>query len=281
METVFKIDSLRQALAEGCPPEWASGWGEDRHGIFVEFTLQEVTQRLRWMPPGRFLMGSPENELGRDRNEGPQHEVFFLQGFWLFDTVCTQALWQTVMGNNPSRFQNPNRPVEQVSWLDIQAFLARINKQVPGLELALPSEAQWEYACRAGTTTPFSFGSNITPEQVNYNGNHPYMDGIRGNNRKKSVSVASLPPNSWGLFEMHGNTREWCEDVWQDSYRGAPMNGQAWLLSESMHQSGMGRVVRGGTWYHGARNVRSASRDYRLPDAHINNLSFRCIRAQT
>ena len=114
---------------------------------------------MRWIPPGRFLMGSLEDEAGRYDWEGPQHEVTIARGFWLFDTPCTQALWQAVMdGDNPSRFQSPDRPVENVSWNDVQEFLTRINKKVSGLDLVLPSEAQWEYACRAGTTTALYTG---------------------------------------------------------------------------------------------------------------------------
>ena len=150
--TLFSaINASWHPLAEGCPPDWASGWGQDRHGVFVEIALGEVIQRLRWIPPGRFLMGSPEGEPGRFDWEGPRHEVTIGQGFWLFDTACTQALWQAVMGDNPSEFKTADRPVENVSWDDVQVFLKEVDKRVPGLGLVLPSEAQWEYACRAQT----------------------------------------------------------------------------------------------------------------------------------
>ena len=109
------IDTAWHPLANGCPPDWASGWGQDRYGVFVEFTLLEVTQRLRWIPPGQFQMGSPESEPGRYDGEGPRHQVTLTQGFWLFDTPCPQALWEAVMGENPSQFKSPTRPVEQVS----------------------------------------------------------------------------------------------------------------------------------------------------------------------
>ena len=117
-------------LIDGHPPPWASAWGQDAHGIFVAFTVGGVTQHLRWIPPGRFMMGSPDTEAGRFDNEGPQHEVRISQGFWLFDTPCTQALWEAVMGENPSYFRSPDRPVEQVSWDDVQQFLAQDAEQL-------------------------------------------------------------------------------------------------------------------------------------------------------
>ena len=176
----------------GQPPSWAdkNGWGTDEYGHWVTFSVenkqgQKITQRMRWIEPGTFLMGSPENEPERLDDEGPQHSVTIGRGFWLFDTACTQALWEAVMGENPSRFKGADRPVENVSWNDCQDFLQRLNERLPGLDLALPSEAQWEYACRAGTTTPFSFGANITPEQVNYNGDYPYAGGKKGLYRQR------------------------------------------------------------------------------------------------
>ncbi|MBF0423511.1 MAG: formylglycine-generating enzyme family protein, partial [Magnetococcales bacterium] len=133
--------------------------GRDRFGLWAEFVIGKARQKMRWIPPGRFMMGSPEDEPGRFEEEGPQHEVIIEKGYWLFDTPCTQALWQAVMENNPSRFQSPTRPVEQVNWDEIQEFLKKINQSISGLNLILPSEAQWEYACRAGTTTALYTGS--------------------------------------------------------------------------------------------------------------------------
>ena len=178
------IDPSWHPLVTGCPPEWATEWGQDRHGVFIAFTLAEVTQRLRWIPPGRFLMGSPEEEthgLAKEdyerewlAREHPQHPVFITNGFWLFDTPCTQALWQAVMGDNPSRFKSPKRPVEQVSWEDVQGFIQRINERIPGLYLALPTEAQWEHACRAGTDTALYSG----PIEILGSNNAPALDPI-------------------------------------------------------------------------------------------------------
>ena len=265
----------------GQPPSWADDWGTDDYGHWVTFSVensqgQKITQRMRWIEPGTFLMGSPEDEPGRHDDEGPQYSVTISQGFWLFDTACTQALWEAVMGNNPSFFRGAGRPVEQVSWNYCQDFLQRLNQRLPGLNLALPSEAQWEYACRAGTTTPFSFGANITPEQVNYDGNYPYASGQKWRYRQETVSVASLPPNRWGLYEMHGNVREWCQDRWHGNYQGAPTDGSAW----ENRSVGANRVLRGGTWGNNARDMRAASRIAFHPDYCFDIMGFRCVRVQ-
>jgi hypothetical protein len=175
------------------------------------------------------------------------------RGFWLADTVCTQALWQAVTGANPSHFKDDARnPVESVSWDDVQAFLSELNRRVPGLQARLPSEAEWEYACRAGTTTPFSFGDNITPEQVNYDGNQPYAGGEKGLYRQKTVPAGSLPANPWGLYEMHGNVWEWCAD-WYGDYPNTPQ------VDPTGPQTGGSRVLRGGSW-NSFRQVRALCR---------------------
>lgn len=164
MNAVSVIDASWHPLADGCPPAWACGWGQDKRGVFVEFAVDEVVQRLRWIPPGRFMMDSPEDEPGRFADEGPRREVTVARGFWLFDTPCTQGLWRAVMGQNPSRFQSPDRPitcfqpdrpVETVSWNDVLDFLARINRRIPGLDLTLSDDCRSEgssaqIALRAG-----------------------------------------------------------------------------------------------------------------------------------
>ncbi len=143
-------------------PTWASEWGEDRYGFWSAFRMKGVRQRLRWIPAGEFMMGSPDEEAGRYDDEGPQHPVRISRGFWLCDKPCTQALWEAVMDENPSHFRSPTRPVEQVSWKDCQTFFMRLSGLAGGLMLSLPSEAQWEYACRAGSTTRYSFGDEET-----------------------------------------------------------------------------------------------------------------------
>ena len=264
-------------------PDWASDAGRDEFGPWVRIAVEPkgggkpVTQRLRWIPPGRFLMGSPDSEPGRDNDEGPQHPVTLSRGFWLFDTACTQALWRAVMGNNPSHFTgSPDLPVETVSWTDVQDFLARINAGIPGLDLTLPTEAQWEYACRAGTATPFSFGATITPEQVNYDGNHPYAGSGKGVYRAKTVPVASLPANPWGLYEMHGNVWEWCLDG-RRTYRVEAATDPTGPLESA----GAVRALRGGSWGSDARGARAASRPGPLPVYRDFYFGFRCSRVQS
>jgi formylglycine-generating enzyme required for sulfatase activity len=146
------VTSGAHPLVEGLPEPWAVEWGEDQFGQFMSFAVGDVVQRMRWVRSGSFLMGSSRGEAGRFNNEGPQHSVELRHGFWLANTPCTQALWQAVMGENPSRFVSPARPVEQVSWDDCQVFLTRLNTLVSGLSARLPTEAEWEYACRGGTT---------------------------------------------------------------------------------------------------------------------------------
>lgn len=162
-------------------------------------------------------------------------------------------------GSNPSHFQDdPRNPVEQVSWDDVQGFIGELKRRLPGLPVRLPSEAKWEYACRAGTTTPLSFGEDITPELVNYDGNHPYAGGEKGLYRQKTVPVASLPANPWGLCEMHGNVCEWCAD----RYGGYPTEPQ---VDPQGSQTGDGRVLRGGSWHIFGGCVRSAYRHWYVP----------------
>ena len=231
----------------GEAPSWAATWGEDSIGPWVTFEMSEengtvISQRMRWIPAGKFLMGSPEDEPERREDEGPQHEVTITKGYWLFDTPCTQALWQAVMGENPSSFKDERRPVESISHEEASAFIKRLNDRLPGLGLSLPTEAQWEYACRAGTKTPFSFGGTITTDQANFDGNYPYVDGATGEYRDETVPVASLPPNFWGLYEMHGNVWEWCQDSPRD-YGTEPVVDPAGPTDDTQ------RVLRGGSWH--------------------------------
>ena len=261
------------------PSPWAAAWGEDRFGLWQMLKLGEVEQVFRWIEPGTFMMGSPKDEPEREPwAEGIEtlHQVTLTQGFWLADTAVTQAFWLAVMNaDNPSRFQdNPSNPIERVSWLDAQQFMAALNDKVAGLFAQLPSEAQWEYACRAGTTTPFSFGANITPEQVNYDGNYPYADGEKGLYREKTVPVKSLPANLWGLYEMHGNVWEWCQDSWQNNLGKVAVVDP---LTQSEEASG-DRVLRGGSWLDFGRSVRSAIRSRGRPDFRDDFIGFRLVQ---
>ncbi|MBL8470790.1 MAG: formylglycine-generating enzyme family protein [Rhodocyclaceae bacterium] len=248
--------------------------GFDRFGLYAEFSVGKVVQRCRWMAPGSFRMGSPPDEDGRDNDE-TLHEVTLTRGYWLADTACTQALWLGAMGNNRSSFQDdPRNPVERVSWLEVQKFLGELNTLVPGLGAGLPTEAQWEYACRAGTQTPFSFGGNITPDQVNYDGSRPYAGASKGEYRQKTVPVASLPPNDWGLYEMHGNVWEWCAD-WYGDLSANPATDPAGPAE------GARRVLRGGAWYYYGRSCRSACRSGDGPGYRSRNIGFRLAPGQT
>ncbi|MBF0108537.1 MAG: formylglycine-generating enzyme family protein [Magnetococcales bacterium] len=297
MSLTSAIDTSWHPLVNGCPPPWASGWGEDQWGVFVEISIGEVHQRLRWIPPGRFWMGSPEDEPGRYKYEGPRHEVTIEKGYWLFDTPCTQALWQAVMDGNPSRFKTPDRPVEEVSWDDVQEFLQRINNRLTGLDLVLPSEAQWEYACRADTTTALYtgdigiIGKNNAPvlDSIAWYGGNSGVDfkldkgaDSKGWSEKQyphekagTHPVGRKAPNPWGLYDMLGNVWEWCADHWHNRYEGAPVDGAPWL---DEGEAGGDRVIRSGSWLDGARIVRSAYRYGNFSGNRGDSLGFRCAR---
>jgi formylglycine-generating enzyme required for sulfatase activity len=251
-------------------PPWANELGRDSHGLYLDVDLIGVVQRFRWIEPGEFMMGSPAGEAGRYDDEGPRHRVRFTRGFWLADTACTQALWGAVMGGkNPSVFQDDARnPVENVSWDDASAFLQRVASLVPGVVAGLPTEAEWEYACRAGSETPFSFGTTTTPDQANYDGNSPYAGGEKDVYRQKTVPVKSFAPNRWGLYEMHGNVWEWCVDGKRSYDRNDQENPRG-------PEEVAPRVVRGGSWHNEAGWLRSASRHGRLRDYSNGDQGFR------
>jgi sulfatase modifying factor 1 len=247
---------------------WTSAFIEDAFGVSIVLGVDNARQIFRWVPPGRFLMGSPLAEPERGGAE-LLHEVTLSRGFWLADTPCTQAFWMGVWPVNPSHFQDSaQNPVENVAWHDAQRFIAELNRRLPGLEARLPSEAEWEYACRAGTTTPFSFGDKVTTEQVNYHGAYPYAGGQRGIYRERTVPAASLPANPWGLREMHGNVWEWCAD-WYADYRAEPQ------LDPRGPGFGKMRVLRGGTWSDPARYSRSATRSRIEPAYRPRSTGFR------
>ncbi|PPD23601.1 MAG: Sulphatase-modifying factor protein [Methylobacter sp.] len=249
------------------PEPWASDWGEDEYGLWMGFTYKGVKQLFRWIEPGTFLMGSPEHEPERNKDE-TQHTVTLSKGFWLADCTVTQALWQAAMGTNPSEFQGEGRPVDRVSWNDAQAFIDTLNGLKPALKLCLPTEAQWEYACRAGIQTPFSFGEQIDSSLVNFDGNNPYINGKRSEYRKQTVAVKSLPPNAWGLYEMHGNVWEWCRD-WHGGY---PTES---VTDPQGPEAGVNRVLRGGSWIFNGRHARSAYRSHYEPDYRYYDFGFR------
>jgi formylglycine-generating enzyme len=246
-----------RAPVGGFPPRWASGWGDDEFGLWAELRVKGVSQKFRWIEPGEFLMGStPAQLLAIDdkelrsacEDELPQHEVTITAGFWLADTPCTQAWWAAVMGgSNPSHFsagpEAAQRPVEQVSWDDTETFIAALHVQVPQAQAKLPSEAQWEYACRAGTRTAYHWGDKANTDKAN-------MRGVVDS----TSAVKTYQPNAWGLFDMHGNVWEWCADG-RRTYRDR-------LEVDPTGDSGAGaRVLRGGSWVDLAVGARSAYRD--------------------
>ena len=258
-------------------PDWQEHLGEDQYGphgfgLYEVIMIRGVKQIFRWIPPGRFQMGSPEGEPEREDSE-LLHEVEITQGFWLADTACTQALWLAVMGENPSHFKGEERPVERVSWENCHSFIERISREWPGLDLALPTEAQWEYACRADTDTPFWYGKDISTDQVNYHGDFPYAGGEKGLYRKKNMPVKRFLPNDWGLYQMHDNVLEWCAD-WYGAYENGP------VVDPKGPDEGEFRVLRGGSWDFSARNCRSAYRSWGGPSSRIGNIGFRLSRGQ-
>ncbi|MCJ8271400.1 MAG: formylglycine-generating enzyme family protein [Psychrosphaera sp.] len=252
----------KQRPPSSFPSRWACEWGFDDFGLWQSFKVKGILYKMRYICPGSFLMGSPADESERDNDE-TQHKVTLTQGYWLAETTVSQALWQAVMGNTPSRFQqddNIDLPVENISWDDCQQFFEQLNSLIPGLALTLPTEAQWEYACRAGTQTPFTTGQQLTAEQANYNGHHPYNYGETGEYRKKTVAVDAFEPNAWGLLQMHGNVWEWCKDGMRDYSQ----QGEFDPVGDVDRPR---RVVRGGSWFHDALNCRSA---FRINIARVN-----------
>jgi formylglycine-generating enzyme required for sulfatase activity len=174
----------------------------------------------------------------------------------------TQAQWQAVMGYNPSYFKGDDRPVEKVSWGDCQEFCLIHLAARDGKRYRLPTEAEWEYACRAGTTTPFSFGETISTDQANYDGNYTYGKGKKGTYRQQTTMVGSFPPNAWGLFDMQGNVWEWC----QDGYGPYPLRGN----EDPLLKDGLPRVLRGGSWDYYPRGCPPASRNWVAPGGRFN-----------
>lgn len=249
------------------PPPWADDYGRDRYGPWVTFRVPgtDITQRMRWCPSGEFMMGSPESEPGRYHDdENPQHHVVLAHGFWMFDTTVTEALWTAVTSQPTSSRRLGRFPITHVSWNDAREFIQRLNGLLPGLSLSLPSEACWEYACRAGTRTAYASGMEITKKQVCFDS-------------RTSVQAGSLPPNPWGLHEMHGNVWEWCDDDWHETYDDAPNDGSVWFDLDGPAR----RVVRGGAHDCDAPNVRAAIRDADDPTARYGNVGFRCVRVHS
>jgi formylglycine-generating enzyme required for sulfatase activity len=247
-------------------PAWPSGSGTDRYGKWAELTVGGVTQRLRWVESGIFTMGSSQSEkaaaiaAGEDPDAlAPEivRAVNLSKGFWLADSSCTQALWQAVMDGNPAKFtDDPQQPVEQVSWDDVRSFLGRLNGPAPGLGFTLPTEAQREYACRAATTTPFA-GAALDD-----------LGWYRGNSGNRTHAVRQKAPNPWGLYDMHGNVWEWCAD-WYSDYPSGSVTDPAGPAAGTL------RAYRGGSWDSAAAHCRAAFRSGSPPGTRGDSLGFR------
>jgi uncharacterized protein (TIGR02996 family) len=222
-----------------------------------------------WVPPGTFLMGSPPGEQQRSDNEN-LHRVTLSRGYYLGIHPVTQAQWSAVMGSNPSRVQGDDRPVERVSWDDCQELCARLGQRT-GQRFRLPTEVEWERACRAGTTTSFFVGETISTDQANYIGNDVYgKGGLKGVYRKQTTPVDGFPANPWGLFDMHGNVWEWCHD-WYGPYREGDVTDPQGGMSGKAHG------LRGGSWVSDPNRCRSAYRDWSAPARRNDRLGCRVV----
>jgi formylglycine-generating enzyme required for sulfatase activity len=236
-----------------------------------------VALDMVYVPGGTFLMGSPDGE--GDADERPQHQVT-VAAFHMGKYPVTQAQWQAVaalpqvnrsLNANPSHFKGNNRPVECVSWYDAVEFCDRLSAKT-GKTYRLPSEAEWEYACRAGTTTPFYFGATLTTDLANYDGNYTFASEEKGEYRQQTTNVGSFPPNAFGLYDLHGNVWEWCADNWRENYNGAPSDGSIWLNSDETY-----RLLRGGSWNNDPGGCRCANRNRDNPVNWNSSCGFRVI----
>jgi formylglycine-generating enzyme required for sulfatase activity len=254
------IGEFRDALrsAEGAPaiviPQPAASF---KNSIGMEFVLVSA---------GKFQMGSPKSEARRYDDERPRHEVTIASPFYLGKYEVTQGEWAAVMGENPSHFKGDDRlPVETVSWDDCQEFIKRLNGRKDGYAYRLPSEAEWEHACRAGTTGEYA-------------GELDEMAWYVKNSDSKTHPVGEKNANAWGLHDMHGNVWEWCQDGWHENYNGAPTDGREWESGSDNR-----RILRGGSWNLDANNCRSAYRNVGTPDLRNNGydyVGFRLVAAR-
>lgn len=258
----------------------------------LEALGQGIILEMVAIPGGTFCMGAPQTEEGWHPSQSPQHLVT-VKPFWMGKYPVTQAQWHSVaalpkvkqdLNPNPAHFQGDNRPIEQVSWYDAREFCARLSQQT-GSACRLPSEAEWEYACRAHTLTPFHFGETITTDLANYSGvdweymgkicsQGSYGAGPKGGDRRETTPVGSFQvANAFGLYDLHGNVREWCLDDWHDNYQGAPRDATPWITDGDRSR----RVLRGGSWNVGPRKCRSAYRVKFDRAASLYDIGFRVV----
>ncbi|MDB9384014.1 formylglycine-generating enzyme family protein [Nodularia spumigena CS-584] len=250
---------------------------------FSEHLPNNVTLEMVSIPGGQFFMGSPKNEAQSYDDERPQHEVT-VPPFFMGKYPITQAQWRAVaalpqvnreLKPDPSNFKGDNLPVEQISWYEAVEFCDRLKAHTKK-DYRLPSEAEWEYACRAGTTTPFHFGETITSDLANYSAETTYGDEPKGKSVGQTSPVGSYVANAFGLYDMHGNVWEWCYDHWHENYKGAPNNGSAWLTKNNDNDN-QSRLLRGGSWDGNPGNCRSAYRGSSDPDYRSYYVGFRVV----
>ena len=258
--TPLRVRLEKKPEQEKKPKQAAVSSGEGAGGRQV-LSVAGVKVALRWCPPGSFMMGSPSGERDRDSDE-TQHRVTLTRGFWLMETEVTQELWKAVMGNNPSSFKGARRPVEEVSWHDAVEFCRKLSR-LTGKEWSLPTEAEWEYACRAGTQTAYSFGD--------YAGKLGDYAWYNKNSRSRTHPVGQKLANAWGLFDMHGNVYEWCADWYDDYGSGAVVDPTG---PADVHSF---RVFRGGGWLNNAGYCRSADRIGDTPGYEYDFLGLRAL----
>ena len=232
--------------------------GEER--IEEKTVVNSIDMKFTLIPAGKFVMGSEEYD-----GEKPVHAVTISKPFYLGVYQLTQREWETVMGNNPSDFKGDNHPVEKVSWGDVQEFINKLNEKENTNKYRLPSEAEWEYAARAGTTTRYSFGDDDSKL-----GEYAWYDE---NSSGKTHPVGQKGSNPWGLYDVHGNVWEWVQDEWHNTYEGAPNDGSAWEDVGSAR-----RVIRGGNWYNNAGSCRSALRYHFNQGYRYVHLGFRLLQ---
>ncbi len=237
-------------------------------GFFPEDLGNSIVLEMVYIPGGTFMMGSPYGEEGRQNWESPQHQVT-VPAFFAGKYPITQAQWQAVMGKNRSGFKGEKRPVENLWWDEAIEFCGKLSQQT-GKKYRLLSEAEWEYACRAGTTTPFHFGETITPELANYQEDYCYGNAPQKLYPEQTTDVGSFPPNAFGLYDMHGNVWEWCSDTRHNSYNGAPTDGSSWETGTNND-----RVQRGGSWFSRAVFCRSAYRSMNSVGYSLRDSGFR------
>ncbi len=259
MKRVFCF-SLIAALASSYP---CQAQEKDPHKSFTN----SIGMKFVWIPPGNFVMGSPKEEKQRNGNEN-QHKVTLTKGFYLGASTVTQEQWQEIMPKNPSAFPGEkNLPVDSVSWNDCQEFIKKL-KEKDKKAYRLPTEAEWEYACRAGTTTPFHVGETISTRQANFQGEDVSNKGKKNLPRLKTAPVNSFPANAWGLHDMHGNVWQWCQD-WYGDY------SQKEVVDPQGPTKGPNRVLRGGSWFYTADCCRSACRSWGEPGFRNYSIGFR------